>query len=546
MPKLDATRERDLYERVAAILEETRGRVVRTVNTAMVHAYWHIGREIVQVEQLGKSRAAYREELIDGLSKRLVKQFGQGFSARSLRRMRQFFLTYPEGSLLPSELRGPEKQPAVLAKTDGAKIRPALLAKSTSLFPPALGWAHYLLLLSVRNTTARAFYEIEAARENWSTRELERQIGSLLFERLAKSRNKDRVLALAREGQRVETASDVMKEPLVLEFLGLEERASWLGDAKGDALTSVVDAANDASDASINSSDGSDGAVDASADAGCGSANCNGVCVDTATDPANCGRCSHDCQGGACEGGTCQPVLLAMLWEPFGIAVNGSGVYVTECSGGVVRLGLDGGTPTTVSTGGCPEYITANDAGVFWVEWDVGDDAGVSVVRTRGQDGGPATLATVPNLPGGIAVDQSNVYWTSIYDGPGNGGAVYQVGIGGGSPVALQASPYPLGVAVDAENIYWVDAANQAVLLGPRDGSAVVTLATAQVQPTGIAVSNGTVYWSSPSAYVRSTPVSGGAISDLAPAFGGYTDIALDNAYVYMPNDGNLVLAVPL
>lgn len=228
MAKLDATRERDLYERVAAILEETRGRVVRTVNTAMVHAYWHIGREIVQVEQLGKNRAAYREELIDGLSKRLVKQFGQGFSARSLRRMRQFFLTYPKGSLLPSELRDLEKRPAVLAKTAGAKIRPAPLAKSSSLFPPALGWAHYLLLLSVRNTTARAFYEIEAARENWSTRELERQIGSLLFERLAKSRNKDRVLALAREGQRVETAADVMKEPLVLEFLGLEERASWL------------------------------------------------------------------------------------------------------------------------------------------------------------------------------------------------------------------------------------------------------------------------------------------------------------------------------
>ena len=97
MATLNTTRERALYERIAAILDETRGRVARTVNTAMVNAYWHIGREIVQVEQAGSDRAGYRDRVIDGLAKKLAKQFGKGFSARSLRRMRQFFLTYPRG-----------------------------------------------------------------------------------------------------------------------------------------------------------------------------------------------------------------------------------------------------------------------------------------------------------------------------------------------------------------------------------------------------------------------------------------------------------------
>jgi predicted nuclease of restriction endonuclease-like (RecB) superfamily len=96
------------------------------------------------------------------------------------------------------------------------------------LFPPLLSWSHYLALMRIENPQARAFYEIEAAREVWSTRELERQIVSLLYERLAKSRDKEGVLSLAREGQRVGNAADVIKDPMVLEFLELEERAHWL------------------------------------------------------------------------------------------------------------------------------------------------------------------------------------------------------------------------------------------------------------------------------------------------------------------------------
>ena len=111
------------------------------------------------------------------------------------------------------------------------KIRTALLSKSRrfvpALFPSQLGWTHYLVLLRVTNPTARAFYEIEAARESWSSRELERQVASLLFERLARSRNKEKVLALARKGNRLDGPSDVLKEPFVLEFLDLGERPEW-------------------------------------------------------------------------------------------------------------------------------------------------------------------------------------------------------------------------------------------------------------------------------------------------------------------------------
>lgn len=227
MIALKSATEEHLYKRVVAILEEARARVSRTVNTAMVHAYWLIGREIVEVEQRGKERAGYGERRIEELAKRLTKRFGKGFSTPNLRNMRQFFLAYPQGSPLPEALGGPRKGSALPSKS-ASRIRSAAPSGSSALsvrmFPPSLGWTHYAMLMRVSNPTARGFYEIEAVRESWSTRELERQIGSLLFERLAKSRDKEQVLALAREGQKVASAADVFKDPFVLEFLDLASR----------------------------------------------------------------------------------------------------------------------------------------------------------------------------------------------------------------------------------------------------------------------------------------------------------------------------------
>jgi hypothetical protein len=187
-----------------------RGRVARSVNSAMVQAYWLIGREIVEIEQQGKKRAGYGERIIQGLAAKLTAQFGSGYSIRSLRRIRQFYLTYPGGSVVPTALGGPEKRPTVLAELSGrgpGKKRPTVLVGSPDyaewFFPASLSWAHYLFLLKVDNPQARAFYEIEALREAWSARELERQIASLLFERLAKSRDKGKVLALAKKAKRL-------------------------------------------------------------------------------------------------------------------------------------------------------------------------------------------------------------------------------------------------------------------------------------------------------------------------------------------------------
>jgi predicted nuclease of restriction endonuclease-like (RecB) superfamily len=226
MSHLASAPEELLYERVAAILDEARGRVARTVNTAMVHAYWLVGREIVEVEQQGKGRAEYGDESLKRLAARLTKRFGKGFNLTGLKRMRQFYRAFPRGSSLSAELGGPQKGAAAghLSETGekDASVRD-LAMLSGPLFPASLSWTHYRLLLAIPKPEARSFYEIEAAREGWSVRELERQVAALLFERLAQSRTPDQVLALARQGQQVVAPADVLKDPFVLEFLDLKE-----------------------------------------------------------------------------------------------------------------------------------------------------------------------------------------------------------------------------------------------------------------------------------------------------------------------------------
>ncbi len=236
-----------LYQRVAEILEQARGQVARTVNTAMVQAYWLIGREIVEVEQAGATRAGYGEAIITRLSTRLKATFGRGFGVQNLRSMRLFYLAFPNGSALPEihqTLSGElieskananhqtasgtlATRPKLLGAAQKSSTPLSLLTTSTPSarvhFPSALAWSHYLVLLRVSRPEARAFYEIEAARECWSVRQLERQIGALLFDRLAKHKDPQAVLALARQGQEVAQPSDVIKDPFVLEFLDLGE-----------------------------------------------------------------------------------------------------------------------------------------------------------------------------------------------------------------------------------------------------------------------------------------------------------------------------------
>jgi len=228
---LNQSQQYALFDRVVSILERARVAAVRTINTQMTVAYWLIGREIVEEEQRGQTRAAYGAQLIDELSKSLTDRYGRGFSVPNLRNFRQFYLCFP--ARLPPPTAGdsessPEKrytlcseswEKAIAASSDSAS------PKMTECygFAPNLSWSHYRLLMRVENQQARSFYEIEAARSRWSVRQLSRQINSLLFERLAASRDREGVLRLATEGQVVETPVDAIKDPYVLEFLDLPE-----------------------------------------------------------------------------------------------------------------------------------------------------------------------------------------------------------------------------------------------------------------------------------------------------------------------------------
>lgn len=219
-----------LFERVVSILEQARSNVARTVNSQMVIAYWLIGREIVEEEQQGEARAEYGKRLIEELSFRLTKRYKKGFSTTNLRYFRQFYLTYVNRS---PEIRHPSGGELPMNQK-----RHPTGGESAEGFHPALGWSHYRALMRVEDQQARSFYEIEAAKNHWNKDQLERQINSLLFKRLLKSRDKEGVLQLANDGQSPERPADVIKDPYVLEFLDLPESHRLVESDLEDALIS--------------------------------------------------------------------------------------------------------------------------------------------------------------------------------------------------------------------------------------------------------------------------------------------------------------------
>ena len=209
-----------VFQRIQAILEEAREQVARSVNSTMARAYWLVGREIVEEEQRGLSRANYGDQLIAHLSGRLQSQFGRGFTQTNLKYMRLFYLNYP--ALLDFEIRHATRDESTKPiESGGLEAGRANIATGT--LNPNLSWTHYRLLTKIQSPYARAFYEIETVRNHWATRELERQINSLLFERLAKSRDKKGLMKLSRVGQEIESAEDVFKDPFVLEFIGFPD-----------------------------------------------------------------------------------------------------------------------------------------------------------------------------------------------------------------------------------------------------------------------------------------------------------------------------------
>jgi len=210
-----------LWSDVRDLILEARRNVVRGVNAALVWTNFEIGRRIVEHEQRGKARAEYAEETLKSLSQKLTAEFGKGYSVDNLQRMRAFYLIY--------------QKYATLSRISEKKISQTVSRISPSAFP--LSWSHYVFLIGIEDENERRFYEIESDNQNWSLRELRRQFNSSLYERLALSRDKKKVHDLGRRGQIVEKPEDLMKDPYVLEFLGLKEESAY---SETDLETSII------------------------------------------------------------------------------------------------------------------------------------------------------------------------------------------------------------------------------------------------------------------------------------------------------------------
>ena len=191
---------------IKQIINTARTNAVRSVDFCRVQMYWTIGQRIVEKEQQGKERADYGTYLIKNLAKEIEPEFGSGFGERQLKFCRQFYNTYP--------------------------IRNALRSQ--------LNWSQYRMLIQIPDPDKREYYELEAVNEGWSGRQLERQINSMLYERLLMSNDKESVLAVARKERIPESPQEIIKDPMVLEFLGLERKASYYEKDLESAIISHI------------------------------------------------------------------------------------------------------------------------------------------------------------------------------------------------------------------------------------------------------------------------------------------------------------------
>ena len=185
----------NIYQEIKELLYSAKNRVYQTINNTMTQTYFQIGKRIVEEEQGGETRAEYGSALLKNLSSELIKEFGKGYSEQNLKNMRQFYLIYQKRQTVSSEFK--------------------------------LSWSHYIFLTRIENINERNFYEIESIENSWSLRELKRQFDSGLFERLKLSSDKQKLKELSLNGQVIQTAQDLIKDPYILEFVGLPELSSY-------------------------------------------------------------------------------------------------------------------------------------------------------------------------------------------------------------------------------------------------------------------------------------------------------------------------------
>ena len=209
-----------LSSRIEQFVNGVRHNIAVTINNALVSSYYEIGRYIIEDEQDGKYRASYGKNILQGVSERLTLRLGKGWSVENLTLMRKFYVVYSN------------------FVTGGYEIHSE---KSNTHLPDfVLPWTHYQILMRVDNPEARKFYEIEARKQQWSKRELQRQIGSSLYERLALSRDKEAVIKLSVEGQTITKPTDILKDPVTLEFLDLKPDVSYSETKLENAIISKL------------------------------------------------------------------------------------------------------------------------------------------------------------------------------------------------------------------------------------------------------------------------------------------------------------------
>jgi predicted nuclease of restriction endonuclease-like (RecB) superfamily len=182
-----------LVDNIGSLLEEARRTAFYSINEVMVKTYWEIGKKIVEFEQGGKERAKYGSNLLESLSSDLKKKFSRGFSIDNLEKMRKFYITFRNSETLSRKL----------------------------------SWSHYCAIMRLDNPLSRNFYLTECEKEGWSVRELNRQISSMIFERIALSKDKKGVLLLSKKGHAINGPDDLVKDPYILEFLSLPESSKY-------------------------------------------------------------------------------------------------------------------------------------------------------------------------------------------------------------------------------------------------------------------------------------------------------------------------------
>lgn len=226
-----------LFNRISTLIDHARSYVVSAVKIAEVKTRYEVGRYILEDEQQGE-RAKYGEKVLRQLSTRLMDRYGKDWTYDTLKRCRFFYQSYANASIGATPLPQLENHIETSVSKEVTNSGNAVATIQLPRF--ILSWSHYLILMRIENIEARSFYELECAQQQWSVKQLSRQVGSSLYERLALSRNKDEVMRLAREGLTIEKPEDVIKNPITLEFLGLKPEAAYSESKLENAIISKM------------------------------------------------------------------------------------------------------------------------------------------------------------------------------------------------------------------------------------------------------------------------------------------------------------------